>query len=233
MTQKLTIFALDHTKTVAHEILDGVSQRRCFPRLIDHTMHAEDDLGNLAITRAVGPAIYGLQHVARAAQLLAGQPGVWRNYTPKKRLKEASNSFGAIEAIGCDRYEGSQRRYSINTGKSHQMQRLPVAEIMEKMLASIVPLGGRRFEAGDQIAVRKKERWDISQDDNTAVLVRRPEDGSLCGSENGLDKEIAGPTDGVRSPRGFRNVLADVRLWNSHADNHRYAVTIPRQVRAP
>lgn len=233
MTQKLTISALDHSKAVADEILDGVSKRRCFPGLVGDTTHAEEDFGDLAITRAVGPAIDGLQHMARAAQLLAGQSGVLRNNTPMKRLEKASNRFGTIETIRVDRYEGSQRLGSIDAAQADQVQRLPVAEIIEEVRAGSVETGFVRIKGGAEIAVGRKKRWNVRQDDNAAVFFRRPEDGNLNGCENRVDKEIAGPSGAALRSQATRTHPYGLRPWNSHADTRCCAATIPRRDRAP
>ena len=164
MTQKLTISALDHGKAVADEILDGVSERRCFPGLVGDATHAEEDFGDLAITRAVGPAIDGLQHMARAAQLLAGQSGVLWNDTPMKRLEKASNRFGTIETIRVDRYEGSQRLGSIDAAQADQVQRLPVHRPFDE---AFVPV----FERHQHSDLRAGVEADVAEHGEVAVIV--------------------------------------------------------------
>lgn len=233
MTKKLTISALDHGKAVADEILDGVSQSGGFPGLVGDTTHAEEDFGDLAITCTVGSAINGLQHVARAAQLLAGQSCVLRNDTPMKRLEEASNCFGTIKAFRVDRYEGRQRLGSINAAQADQVQRLPVSEIIEEVRAGSVEVGLVRMEGCAKIAVRGKQRWNIRQNDNAAVFFWRPEDGDLSGGESRVDKEIAGPSDAALRSQATRTHPSGLRPWNSHADTRCCASTIPRRGRAP
>lgn len=233
MTQKLTIPALDHGKAVAHEIPDGVSQRGGFPRLIGDATHAEEGLGNFAVACAVGTAIDGLQHMACTAQLLIGQSGILWHRAPMKRLDEAADRFDPIEAVCVEGHKSRQRPGSIDANQADQVQRLPVAEIMEKMLAGFVAAGRVRIERVDENVVGGKERGNIRQDDNAAVFLWRPEDGDLNGGKNRVDKEIAGPNAaGPRSPAA-RTHPSDLRPWNSHADTRCCAATIPRRGRAP
>lgn len=233
MTQKLTIPALDHGQAIAHEILDDVSERRCFPRLVGDATHTEKGFGNLAVAGAVRPAIDGLQHMARASQLLVGQSGILWHGAPMQRLDEAADRFDPIEAVCVEGHKSRQRPGSIDANQADQVQRLPVAEIMEKMLAGFVAAGRVRIERVDENVVGGKERGNIRQDDNAAVFLWRPEDGDLNGGKNRVDKEIAGPNAaGPRSPAA-RTHPSDLRPWNSHADTRCCAATIPRRGRAP
>lgn len=197
MTQKLPIATLDHSQAIPHEILDGVSQRRCLPGLIGHAHDAEDGFGDLAIACAAAPAIDGLQHVACAAQLLSGQPGIRRNRAFVQCLDEANDGFCAVEAIRVDGNYGRQGLRPVNICQSHKMQRLAVPELMLEVFARFVTTDLVRIEHGVKICVRGKERWNARQDDNAAVFFRRPEDGDFHRIESRVDKEIAGPSGGV------------------------------------
>lgn len=233
MTQKLTISALDHGQAVAHEILDGVSQRGGFPRLIGDATHAEEGFGNFAVTGAVGPAIDGLQHMACTAQLLIGQSGILWHRAPMKRLDEAADRFDPIEAVRVEGHKSHQRPGAIDADQADQMQRLPVAEIIEKMLAGFVAAGRVRIERVDENVVGGKERGNIRQDDNAAVFLWRPEDGDLNGGENRVDKEIAVPTAVALRSEATRALPSGLRPGNSHAGTRCCAATIPRRGRAP
>lgn len=233
MTQKLTISALDHGQAVAHEILDGVSERGGFPGLVGDATHAKQGLGNLAVACAVGPAVDGLQHMARAARLLFGQPGILWHGAPMKRLDEAADRFDPIKAVRVEGYESRQRPGSIDADQADQMERLPVAEIMEEMCPGSVEAGRVRMERVDEIAVGGKKRWNVRQNDNAAVFFRRPEDGNLNGGENRVDKEIADPSAAALRSPATRTHPSGLRPWNSHADTRCCAATIPRRDRAP
>ena len=233
MTQKLTIPALDHGQAIADEILDGVSQSGGFPGLVGDTTHAEEGFGNLTVAGAVGPAIDGLQHMARTAQLLLGQSGILWHRTPMKRLDEAADSFDAIKGIRVEGHKSRQRLGAIDADQPDQMQRLPVAEIVEEVRAGSVEAGFIRIEGSAEIAVGGKQRGNIRQDDNAAVFFWRPEDGDLSGGENRVDKEIAGPSDAAPRSQATRTHPSVLRPWNSHADTRCCAATIPRRGRAP
>jgi len=141
MTQKLPIAALDHGQAIAHEILDGVSKRRCLPGLIGHAHDAENGFGDFAIACAAGPAIDGLQHVARATQLLSGQPRIGWDRAVVQCLDEANDGLCAVEAIRVEGDNGRQGACSVDVRQSYQMQRLAVSEIMLEMFARFVSTG--------------------------------------------------------------------------------------------
>jgi len=149
MTQKLPIATLDHGQAIPHEILDGVSQRRCLPGLVGHAHHAEDGFGDLAIACAAGTPVDGLQHVARATQLLSGQPGIRRNRALVQRLDEANDGFCAVKAIRVDGNDGRQGLRPVNARQSHQMQRLAVPEITLEVFARFVSTDVVRIEHGE------------------------------------------------------------------------------------
>lgn len=233
MTQELTIPALDHGQAVAHEILDGVSQRGGFPGLIGDATHAEEGFGDLAVACAVGSAIDGLQHMAGAAQLLVGQSGILWHGAPMKRLDEAADRFDPIEAVRVEGHKSRQRPGSIDAYQADQMERLPVTEIIEEMCPVFVEAGRVRIERVDEIAVGGKKRGNVRQNDNAAVFFRRPEDRNLNGGENRVDKEIAGPSAAALRSPATRTLPSGLRPWNSHADTRCCASTIPRRDRAP
>ena len=81
MAQEIAITAVHHCEAVADEPHGGVAQGRGFPRIGSDAGHAEHNPGDVAIGRAEGAAIEGLQHVAESTSALRREPrvsGRWR-----------------------------------------------------------------------------------------------------------------------------------------------------------
>ena len=72
MTEEIAITAVHHSEAVADEPHGGVAQGRGFPGIGGDAGHTKHHLGDVAIGRAEGVAIDGLQHVAETT------PALWR-----------------------------------------------------------------------------------------------------------------------------------------------------------
>lgn len=76
MTQQSAIAAVDHGEAALDEIHGREATRRGLPGFVGEIAPAEQHLGDFAVTGAVGMAVDGLQHAARAPKLLPGQSRV-------------------------------------------------------------------------------------------------------------------------------------------------------------
>lgn len=72
-------------------------------------MDSEDHVGDLLLGRSVAVPVEGLHHSPRAKPLLRRQTGVRRNRSAMDRREQAIDGGEAVEALKCQRHNGSKR----------------------------------------------------------------------------------------------------------------------------
>lgn len=140
MAQEIAITAVHHSEAVADEPHGGVAQGRGFPRIGGDAGHTKHHLGDVAIGRAEGAAIEGLQHVAESPAALRREPrvgGRWRRMQRAPETRDGGQPFGRI---GVERDKcceglsggGAREHHDMNCGRTEAVDNMKPVRAMPR-----------------------------------------------------------------------------------------------------
>lgn len=192
MTKQLTIAARDHGETALDEPDDAVSQSGSFPVFGTNAFDAIDDIGDLAIRRAIHVAVRRLQHEAVAPPLLERQPAWSRDGPPMQRAQQALERFDPVRSVRVKRHERGEWAIGRDAGKTDQPNGL-AASLEEEMHALLVRPSSGLAQLGGESACRRQDVWRVREQHGAGVRLGAPVHRTLASIQRRRDEKTAGP----------------------------------------
>lgn len=158
MTKQFAVAAGDQAEAGLDQVRGGVALRRRLPVGAPHGLEPEERPGDFSLARAVTMSVDGLQHAPRASQLLSRETRVGWNGAAMERGQKPGDGLDAIEALDAERNHGRKWPASVSVGGKHQVQTLPVSQIMQDVKVVFGTTNFRRFGDRERTPVSSKGR---------------------------------------------------------------------------
>lgn len=208
-----------------------MSVRRGLPFIATELAGAKDDPRDLLLGRAVAMSIERAKHLALARKLLPGEPRIGRNGTAVKHCEKSEQCFCPIKTVQIQRDGGSKRRISARFGREKELNALRGIAAPQQAVATVI-CSENALERGLRPAAGVGQfARGLSEQDDTGVETRFPEDVCRRNIAEWVDGEIATPIAGGFDPTACQRWQS---FWTSlQSPDHRlrYVEATPRQYR--
>jgi hypothetical protein len=208
-----------------------MSVRRGLPFVATEVAGAKDDPCDLLLGRTVAMSIERAKHFPLTRKLLPGEARIGRNDTAVKHCKQSEQCFYPIKTVPTQRDDGSKRRISARFGREKQLNALRGIAAPQQAVATVV-CSENALELGLRLVVGCRHFVrGLSEQDDTGVETRVPENVCCRNIEERVDGEIATPIAGGFDPTACQRWQSFWTRLQSPDHRLRYVEATPRQYR--